>query len=52
MKEHIDYDCSAILRGKTALDQSDDGLLDMLKKTCNGRLPARELLGPKQGNRI
>ena len=48
MKEHIDYDCSAILRGEMTLEQSGDGLLEMLKKTCNGRLTAQELLGHEE----
>ena len=45
MVEHIDYDCSAILRGEMTLDQSGDNLLDMLRRTCNGRLTANESLG-------
>jgi (2R)-sulfolactate sulfo-lyase subunit beta len=48
MKKHIDYDCSAILRGEMTLDQSGNGLLDMLRKTCNGRLSAQELLGHEE----
>ncbi len=45
MSEHIDYDCSAILQGEMTLDQSGDNLLDMLKRTCSGRLTANEVLG-------
>jgi len=45
MTEHIDYDCSAILRGEMTLDQSGDNLLAMLRRTCNGRLTANEALG-------
>jgi (2R)-sulfolactate sulfo-lyase subunit beta len=45
MSEHIDFDCSAILRGEMTLDQSGDGLLDMLRRTCNGRRTANEVLG-------
>jgi (2R)-sulfolactate sulfo-lyase subunit beta len=48
MKEHIDYDCSAILRGELTLDQSGDHLLEVLKRTCNGRLTAQELLGHEE----
>jgi (2R)-sulfolactate sulfo-lyase subunit beta len=48
MKEHIDYDCSAILRGELTLDQSGDRLLEVLKRTCNGRLTAQELLGHEE----
>lgn len=45
MKEHIDYDCSGILRGELTLDQSGENLLEFLRRTCNGRLTAQELLG-------
>ncbi|MCG8639308.1 MAG: UxaA family hydrolase [Desulfobacterales bacterium] len=45
MAEHIDYDCSAILRGEMTLDQSGDNLIDMLIRTCNGRKTAQEVLG-------
>jgi len=48
MSEHIDYDCSAILRGEMTLDQSGDNLLDMLRRTCNGRLTAAESLGHRE----
>ncbi len=48
MSEHIDYDCSAILRGEMTLDQSGDNLLDMLRRTCNGRLTANEVLGHEE----
>jgi (2R)-sulfolactate sulfo-lyase subunit beta len=48
MVEHIDYDCSAILRGELTLDQSGDNLLDMLVRTCNGRLTAQEVLGHEE----
>ena len=48
MCEHIDYDCSAILRGEMTLDQSGDNLLAMLVRTCNGRLTAQEVLGHEE----
>ncbi len=48
MKEHIDYDCSAILRGEMTLDQSGDNLLAMLKRTVNGRLTCAESLGHEE----
>ena len=48
MKEHIDYDCTAILKGEMTLDQSGDGLMEVLKRTCNGRLVAQELLGHEE----
>ncbi|MCP4754660.1 MAG: UxaA family hydrolase [Proteobacteria bacterium] len=48
MSEHIDYDCSDILRGELTLDQAGDQLLDMLVRTCNGRLTAQEILGHEE----
>ena len=48
MVEHIDYDCSAILRGELTLDDAGDQLLDMLVRTCNGRLTAQEVLGHEE----
>ncbi len=48
MSEHVDYDCSAILRGEMTLDQSGDNLLEMLVRTCNGRLTAQEVLGHEE----
>jgi (2R)-sulfolactate sulfo-lyase subunit beta len=48
MGEHIDYDCSAILRGEMTFDQSGDNLLQMLIRTCNGRLTAQEARGHEE----
>ena len=48
MSEHIDYDCSAILRGEMTLDESGENLLDMMTRTCNGRLTAQEILGHEE----
>ena len=45
MKEHVDYDCSGILRREMNLDQAGDGLIDMTIRTCNGRSTAAEALG-------
>ncbi len=48
MFEHVDFDCSTILRGEMTLDQAGDQLLDMLKRTCEGRLTAQEVLGHEE----
>jgi (2R)-sulfolactate sulfo-lyase subunit beta len=48
MSEHIDYDCSAILRGEMTLEESGDKLVEMLIRTCNGRLTAQEVLGHEE----
>lgn len=44
MGEHIDFDCSGILRGEMDLDKSGDGLIDIMTRTANGRLTAAEAL--------
>ncbi|MBL4615638.1 MAG: UxaA family hydrolase [Magnetovibrio sp.] len=44
MGEHVDFDCSGILRGEMNLDEAGDGLIDMMVRTANGRLTAAEAL--------
>lgn len=48
MSEHIDVDVSGILRREMNMDQAGDALLDMLFRTCNGRLTAAESLGHRE----
>ena len=48
MSEHIDLDVSAILKGELTLDQAGDQLIDMILRTCNGRLTAAEALGHRE----
>ena len=48
MSEHIDYDCSAILRGELTLEEAGNQLLEMMVRTCNGRLTAQEVLGHRE----
>jgi len=48
MREHVDYDCSAILRGEMTLDESGDNLLEMMIRTCEGRLTSQEVLGHQE----
>ena len=48
MREHIDLDVSAILRGELTLDQAGDQLTGMMVRTCNGRLTAAEALGHRE----
>jgi (2R)-sulfolactate sulfo-lyase subunit beta len=45
MSEHIDLDVSAILQGKLNLDQAGDMLLEMVRRTANGRHTCAEALG-------
>ncbi len=48
MSEHIDYDCSALLQREKNLDQTSDELLDIVLRTCNGRLTSAEALGHRE----
>src|SRR6476661_2623670 len=48
MSEHIDYDCSGLLQRQKNLDQTGDELIQMMLRTCNGRLTAAEALGQRQ----
>lgn len=48
MSEHIDLDVSAILKGELTLDKAGDELIDIMRRTCNGRLTAAEALGHRE----
>jgi (2R)-sulfolactate sulfo-lyase subunit beta len=48
MSEHIDLDVSAILRGEMALDEAGEKLIELMIRTCNGRLTAAEALGHRE----
>ncbi|BBK29898.1 (2R)-sulfolactate sulfo-lyase subunit beta [Stella humosa] len=48
MPEHIDLDCSGLLRREQNLDQTGDALLDVMLRTANGELTAAELLGHRE----
>lgn len=48
MKEHIDLDVSAILRGEMTVDQAGDALIDLVVRTANGRLTCAEALGHRE----
>jgi (2R)-sulfolactate sulfo-lyase subunit beta len=48
MSEHIDLDVSALLQAEITLDQAGDQLLNMMVRTCNGRLTAAEILGHRE----
>ncbi len=45
MSEHVDHDCSGLLQREKNLDQTGDELIDIMLRTCNGRLTAAEALG-------
>ena len=48
MSEHIDLDVSGILRGEMTLDQAGDKLIEMIVRTCKGRVMAAEALGHRE----
>jgi (2R)-sulfolactate sulfo-lyase subunit beta len=48
MSEHIDLDCSGLLQREKNLDQTGDELLEIMLRTCNGRLTAAEVLGHRE----
>jgi (2R)-sulfolactate sulfo-lyase subunit beta len=48
MREHIDHDVSAILRGEMTLDQAGDELIEIIVRTANGRLTCAEALGHRE----
>jgi (2R)-sulfolactate sulfo-lyase subunit beta len=48
MGEHIDLDVSGILRREMTLDEAGDALIDVMMRTCNGRLTAAEALGHRE----
>jgi (2R)-sulfolactate sulfo-lyase subunit beta len=48
MREHIDLDVSAILRGEMTVDQAGDQLIELITRTANGRLTCAESLGHRE----
>jgi (2R)-sulfolactate sulfo-lyase subunit beta len=48
MREHIDHDVSAILRGDKTVDQAGDELIEIITRTANGRLTCAEALGHRE----
>ena len=48
MSEHIDLDCSGLLRQEYDLRASGDRLLTVADRTINGRLTCAEVLGHRE----
>jgi len=48
MGEHIDLDVSGILRREMTMDQAGDQLIEIMLRTCNGRLTCAEALGHRE----
>ncbi len=48
MSEHVDLDVSGILRREMTFDDAGDALIDIMVRTCNGRLTCAEVLGHRE----
>ncbi len=48
MAEHIDYDCSGLLRREYDLTTAGDHLMEVADRTINGRLTCAEALGHRE----
>jgi len=48
MGEHVDLDVSGILRREMNYDQAGDALIDIMMRTCNGRMTCAEALGHQE----
>jgi len=48
MVEHMDLDVSGILRREMTLDKAGDLLIDLVIRTCNGRLTCAEVMGHRE----
>ena len=48
MSEHIDLDVSGLLLRQLRLDEAGEQLLELLRRTANGRLTAAEALGHRE----
>jgi (2R)-sulfolactate sulfo-lyase subunit beta len=48
MAEHIDLDVTGILRREMTLPEAGDALIEMVVRTCNGRVTAAEALGHRE----
>ena len=48
MGEHVDVDVSGILRREMTIDEAGDELIDMIRRTANGRHTAAEALGHRE----
>ena len=48
MSEHIDLDVTGVLTREKTIDQAGDDLIEMIKRTANGRYTASEALGHRE----
>ena len=48
MSEHIDVDVSGVVRRDMTIEQAGDAVIDMVRRTANGRFTAAEALGHRE----
>jgi (2R)-sulfolactate sulfo-lyase subunit beta len=48
MSEHVDLDVTGILTREMTIDQAVDALIEMIRRTANGRMTAAEALGHRE----
>ena len=48
MSEHVDLDVSGLLQRQKNMDQCGDELIEVMLRTCNGRLTCAEALGHRE----
>lgn len=48
MAEHIDVDVTGVLTREMTIDQAGDALIEMIRRTANGRATAAEALGHRE----
>ncbi|MGC6484395.1 MAG: UxaA family hydrolase [Candidatus Puniceispirillales bacterium] len=48
MGEHVDVDVSGVLRREKTIDEAGDSLIEMIRRTANGRLTAAEALNHRE----
>lgn len=48
MSEHIDVDVTGVLAREMTIDQAGDALIEMIRRTANGRATAAEALGHRE----
>lgn len=48
MSEHIDLDVTGVLTREMTIEQAGDALIEMIRRTANGRLTAAESLGHRE----
>ena len=48
MSEHVDVDVTGVLRRDMTIDQAGDALIEMIRRTANGRNTAAEALGHRE----